>query len=139
LWILATGLTLTVAAFPASPVTIDPTIEKSIRSFFSTYCTECHGPEKQKGDRRFDQLKLPIAHPDTLIELQDAIDQLNLGEMPPAKAKRHPDEGEARAMIERLTQLVSEGHARLASTGGQTCCGGSIAASTSTRSAISLG
>ncbi|MSU51287.1 MAG: DUF1592 domain-containing protein [Opitutus sp.] len=99
---------------------IDPGTDQAIRSFFSTYCKECHGPEKQKGDRRFDQLALPVRKADTLIDLQDIVDQLNLGEMPPAKAERRPGAGEVREMVDRLTQLVSEGHARLSSTGGRT-------------------
>ncbi|MSU47997.1 MAG: DUF1592 domain-containing protein [Opitutus sp.] len=99
---------------------LDPGTEKSIRSFFATYCQECHGSEKQKGDRRFDRLALPIDKADTLIELQDIIDQLNLGEMPPTKAEKHPAGPEVRATVALLTQLVADGHARLASTGGQT-------------------
>ncbi len=99
---------------------LGPAADSVVRSFFSTYCQECHGPEKQKADRRFDQLVLPVEKPGTLIELQDIIDQLNLGEMPPAKAERRPDEGTTRDVVARLTQLVADGQARLASTGGQT-------------------
>jgi hypothetical protein len=94
--------------------------ETPLRAFLSTYCYECHGADKQKGDRRFDQLALQVEKADTLIDLQDIIDQLNLGEMPPEKAKKHPSAGEVREMVARLTQLVSEGHAKLSSTGGQT-------------------
>ncbi len=91
----------------------------AIQTFLGTYCTECHGAEKQKGERRFDQLALPISQVDTLIELQDIIDQLNLGEMPPKKAKQ-PDAREAREIVASLTQLVADGQAKLVSTGGQT-------------------
>ena len=94
--------------------------EGAIKSFLSTYCTECHGAEKQKGDRRFDQLSFPPDKADTLFELQDILDQLNLGEMPPEKAKRHPEAKEVREAVERLTQIVAEGHTRLVSTGGRT-------------------
>jgi hypothetical protein len=110
---LTAGAAETVAA-------LDPAVETPIRAFFGTYCKDCHGPEKQKGDRRFDQLSLPITKADTLIDLQDVIDQLNLGEMPPAKAERHPSTDEVREMVTRLTAIVAEGHARLSSTGGQT-------------------
>ena len=99
---------------------LDAGTGETLRTFFSTYCKECHGPEKQKGDRRFDQLELPVAKADTLIELQDIIDQLNLGEMPPEKAKQHPETDAVRKVVEHLTKLVAEGHTRLASTGGQT-------------------
>ncbi|MBI3880285.1 MAG: DUF1592 domain-containing protein [Verrucomicrobia bacterium] len=90
-----------------------------VQSFLKTYCIECHGAEKQKGDRRLDQLSLPVSKVDTLIELQDIIDQLNLGEMPPKKAKQ-PDAREVRDLVASLTQLVADGHAKLSSTGGQT-------------------
>lgn len=115
------ALVATLAASAAAPAdAIDPKIEKDVRGFFTTYCVECHGPEKQKAERRFDQLALPVSHPDTLTDLQDVIDQLNLGEMPPAKAERHPGVEEVRTVVERLTRLVADGHARLSSTGGET-------------------
>ncbi len=94
--------------------------DATIKTFLGTYCTECHGAEKQKGDRRFDQLSLPVSNADALFDLQDILDQLNLGEMPPKKAKRHPDAKEVSAIVERLTPLVADGHERLSSTGGQT-------------------
>ena len=86
---------------------LDAGTGETLRTFFSTYCKECHGPEKQKGDRRFDQLELPVAKADTLIELQDIIDQLNLGEMPPEKAKQHPETDAVRKVVEHLTKLVA--------------------------------
>lgn len=92
----------------------------ALRTFFQTYCVECHGPDKQKAERRFDQLSLRIDDQDALRDLQDIVDQLNLGDMPPAEAKRRPDAAETRQMIDRLTAVIRDGHARLASTGRQT-------------------
>ena len=54
--------------------------------FIETYCVECHGPDKQKGKRRFDHLPRLIENDDTLLEYQDIIDQMNLDEMPPTKS-----------------------------------------------------
>ncbi len=109
------------AVFAAEAVApLDAATDKTLRTFFSSYCQECHGPEKQKGERRFDTLALPAAKADTLFDLQDIIDQLNLGEMPPAKAEKHPAPEQVREIVKVLTRLVADGHARLASTGGQT-------------------
>ncbi len=107
---------------PAADITgaLEPEAQRKLRTFFTTYCEECHGPEKQKGERRFDQLALPATHPDTILLLQEMIDQLNLGEMPPAKAERHPGAVEVREVVAELSKLVAAGHAQLASTGGQT-------------------
>jgi len=90
---------------------------ETLHQFLRTYCNECHGADKQKGDRRFDQLALPVSKMDTLIELKDILDQLNLGEMPPKKAKQPTSEEQA-AVIEELTQALTAGREKLASTGG---------------------
>ena len=49
------------------------------------YCYECHGPEKQKAKIRFDTLSTELENAETW---HDTLDQLNLGEMPPHKAKQ---------------------------------------------------
>jgi len=103
-----------------TPLRAQEAASPAIRSFLGTYCAECHGPEKQKGERRFDHLALPIVKADGLIEVQAIIDQLNLGEMPPAEAKKNPAPAEVAAVVAHLTQLVADAHTRLASTGGKT-------------------
>jgi len=117
--VLACALLCSFPFFPTPLSAQDPTTP-AIRTFLGTYCAECHGPDKQKGDRRFDHLALPITQTDTLIEVQDIIDQLNLGEMPPEKAKKHPAPAEVAAVVANLTQLVAGAQSSLASTGGRT-------------------
>jgi len=90
-----------------------------VHHFLATYCNDCHGAEKQKGDRRFDQLALPVSQVDTLTELKDILDQINLGEMPPKKSKQ-PTSKEQKAFIEQLTKALTQGRKTLASTGGST-------------------
>jgi hypothetical protein len=89
------------------------------QKFFADYCVKCHGPEKQKAERRFDVLPAAVTHHDHLTDFQDIIDQLNLGEMPPPEEKQ-PARTEVAALVELLTRQAGEGRARLASTGGQT-------------------
>lgn len=114
--LLAMGL---AALLPAVARALENT-EAPVRQFLSAYCYECHGVDKQKGDRRFDELVLPIDKADGLTDLQDIIDQLNLGEMPPAKAKKHPTEAEVSATVSQLEKFVAEGQAKFSSTGGET-------------------
>jgi Protein of unknown function (DUF1592)/Protein of unknown function (DUF1588)/Protein of unknown function (DUF1585)/Protein of unknown function (DUF1595)/Protein of unknown function (DUF1587)/Planctomycete cytochrome C len=102
----------------ATPV-LAATDGRTAPHFLQTYCNECHGTEKQKGDRRFDTLALPVAKVDTLIELKDILDQINLGEMPPKKSKQ-PSSEELKAFIEQITQALTKGREALASTGGST-------------------
>jgi hypothetical protein len=92
----------------------------TLNGFLESYCIQCHGPDKQKGDRRFDTLALPIEDSATLIELQDILDLLNLGEMPPEEEDERPEVPEMLAMIARLTEALEEHHALLTSTNRET-------------------
>lgn len=105
------ALLLTAAGASAAP--------HAAQKFFADYCVKCHGPEKQKAERRFDALPAAVSHPDHLTDLQDILDQLNLGDMPPPEEKQPPPE-EVRALVALLTKQAAEGRATLASTGGQT-------------------
>ena len=89
-------------------------------TFLKNYCYDCHGEHEQKGDRRFDQLELPIANQHGIVEIQDIIDQLNLGEMPPPKAKNQPSAAGRAAAIRALTAAVTAARANIKSTGAQT-------------------
>lgn len=89
------------------------------QAFLKNYCTECHGAEKQKGDRRFDELTFPVKERAAVIDAQDIIDQLTLGDMPPKKA-RQPSIAERTQMVDALTTMVSDARQSLQSTGAQT-------------------
>ena len=54
-----------------------------LQLFLKNYCIQCHGPDKQKGDRRFDQLTGNFTQLAEAEAFQEILDQLNLGEMPP--------------------------------------------------------
>ncbi|MCZ6674944.1 MAG: DUF1587 domain-containing protein, partial [Verrucomicrobia bacterium] len=94
--------------------------EAAFPEFVDQYCVKCHGPKKQKGDRRFDRLELPIEDSETLIQLQDMLDILNLGEMPPEDEDKRPAVTALLETIEQLTHAIEEHHALLASTDRQT-------------------
>ena len=77
------------------------------KDFVSQYCTQCHGEEKQKADRRFDMLSLSIEDFREQEMWQEIVDQLNLGEMPP-EDESQPSEAERLAVIEMITNGIAE-------------------------------
>jgi len=85
--------------------------------FLQQYCIDCHGADKQKGDRRFDGLTENVSGIEDLEMWQEVLDLLNLGDMPPEDEKQPPVE-ERLAMIESTTELVTNGLASLSDTGG---------------------
>ncbi|MEC5127650.1 DUF1592 domain-containing protein [Verrucomicrobiales bacterium BCK34] len=92
---------------------------KVATDFLATYCLECHDDLTQEGERNFYDLEFPITDEKGLIAVQEIIDALNLGEMPPKKAEQ-PDEAERAAAVAALSGQVADVYASLKSTGGQT-------------------
>lgn len=95
------------------------TYHERIQPFLQQYCIQCHGPEKQKGERRFDTLEYPITSDDALIDFQDMLDLLNLGDMPPEEEEQ-PDGREKQRVIDWLTEAVENAYASRSITGGET-------------------
>lgn len=87
--------------------------------FIGNSCLECHDELTQEGKRNFEEITFPIEDEMGIIAVQEIIDQLNLGAMPPKKAEQPGHEEKAKA-IAALTAEVADAHARLKSTGGQT-------------------
>jgi hypothetical protein len=73
------------------------------------FCVGCHGPKKQKGDRRLDALKPTFADSATAEQWQEVLDQLNLGEMPPDDEPQ-PTTEQRIALVNWLTAKLQ--HAR---------------------------
>jgi hypothetical protein len=96
-----------------------PKFTEHVQPLLKSYCVSCHGPTKQKGDRRFDKLTGEIPDDGALVDLQDMLDQLNLGEMPPKEA-RQPSVSERQRAIAWLTARIEQYHRARKQTGGQT-------------------
>ena len=91
---------------------------KSIKDFLHEHCIECHGYGDQSGDRRFDQLQFDFTQPQEGELLQEVLDQLNLGQMPP-EDEAQPSPDELQNIVSVLTQTLAEAReqARSHSTG----------------------
>ena len=92
-------------------------LDSGVRQFIQTYCIQCHGPEKQKGERSFHQLTsraggkwmMDLAKPGKADLLHDILDQLNLGEMPPKKKDvKQPRNQEIKKAVSWLTEILLE-------------------------------
>jgi len=112
--LLVFGLVGSIRASKIEPVAFD------LETYLDAYCISCHGPEKQKGDRRWDTFHLPIEDTETLIQAQEILDLVNLAEMPPPEEDLQPSVEENRQLVDFLTQTLEERYAELESTDRQT-------------------
>jgi cytochrome c553 len=100
-------------ALPAAAA-VDPRVP----AFLKTYCIDCHGPKKAKGDFRVDQLRI-IATAADAENWQLVLDNLHLGEMPPEEAKLHPKPAEVEPVTAWIQQELSRAAVALKGTGGE--------------------
>ncbi len=89
-----------------------------IHKFFESNCIKCHGPKKQKGSIRLDDLPSEIGDAAAAQRWQDVLDVLNLSEMPP-EDETQPSKQALEDALEQLTSGIASARARLTDSGGE--------------------
>jgi len=79
-------------------------------AFLEKHCIRCHGPDKEKGDLRIDQLSRDFELGADTHHWAEMLEQVNSGEMPPKKEKQ-PSQAEIAAFVTSLDSLIKEGRA----------------------------
>jgi len=79
-------------------------------AFLEKHCVRCHGPEKEKGDLRIDQLSRDFKLGADTHHWAEVIEQVNSGEMPPKKETK-PTQEEIAAFVSSLDARIKEGRA----------------------------
>jgi len=113
---LSPALSFALATFASASLQAkQEVLDAGVRHFIQTYCIQCHGPDEDKGDRTFHELGqkkngqwvVNLADPRKADLLQDVLDQLNLGEMPPKKTDvKQPKAVETKQAIAWLTKVL---------------------------------
>jgi mono/diheme cytochrome c family protein len=101
-------LTVILTAFFAVLTTVSGA--EPIEAFLDRHCVRCHGPEKEKGDLRIDQLSRDFRSGVDGHLWAEVVARINSGEMPPKKEPQ-PTEGEIAAVIDQLDERIREGRA----------------------------
>ena len=84
--------------------------EEPFEAFLQTHCLRCHGPEKEKGDLRIDQLSRDFKLGADAHLWAEVIEQVNSGEMPPEKEKQ-PTQEEIESLVTSLDARIKQGRA----------------------------
>ena len=100
LWLLI-GCVFGVSALQAA---------EPFEAFVAKHCVSCHGPAKQEGDLRIDQLSRNFKDGGDSHHWAECLDKVNTGEMPP-KDQPKPTQAEITAFLTSLDALIKEGRA----------------------------
>jgi hypothetical protein len=104
-----------IASPPKQTQKIAEPLAPDIRSFVSNYCIKCHGPDKQKGGVRLDELPKQVKSLTELEKWHDVLDVLNSGTMPPEKSKQ-PNANSLVETLEDITKFIEDGRLYIGST-----------------------
>ncbi len=74
-----------------------------IQPFLANYCTECHGEETAEADFRLDDIDGVVTAGKDIERWEKALEMLDIGDMPPDGADKHPNKAERRAITEWIT------------------------------------
>lgn len=104
-----TSLLLFAAAFSGARAADTPAdvMAERHRAFLESNCQGCHGPEKQKGKFRVDDLPLTMADLPTAERWQKILNALNAGEMPPEDEKQPAPEAKANFLDDLSNAMVA--------------------------------
>ncbi|MGE9266749.1 MAG: DUF1587 domain-containing protein, partial [Verrucomicrobiales bacterium] len=84
--------------------------EEPFEAFVRKHCISCHGPDKEKGDLRIDQLSRDFKLGADAHHWAEMIEQVNAGDMPPFEEEQ-PTQEEIAAFVTNLDSLVKQGRA----------------------------
>ena len=104
--------------FLAASTSLHAAVDPRVPAFLKTYCIDCHGLKKQKGDFRVDELKISATAADA-ENWQLVLDNLHLGEMPPKDAKLHPKPAEVEPVTAWIQSEISRAASVLKGSGGE--------------------
>ncbi len=79
-------------------------------TFLEAHCVSCHGPDKEKGDLRVDELSRNFRMAEDSHLWAEVIEKVNSGEMPP-EDEPQPAQDEIAAFVAELDTKLKEGKA----------------------------
>jgi hypothetical protein len=89
------------------------------RAFIQDYCVDCHGPKKQKGKLRLDDISFTIDTTEKADRWQKILNELNSGEMPPDEAKQQPTADRKTEFLEALSHTMVAARKIIGDQGGR--------------------
>lgn len=100
---ISVGVILRLAIPQLQSAELNPSVPK----FVSKFCMDCHDAETEKGDRNFEPFLKQPGSSKHHRALEEILEQLNLGEMPPKKKRvSQPADSERRAVVAEITRYL---------------------------------
>ncbi len=105
-----------ISAFSTVAAARGDGLPREVESFIERHCFDCHGDGADEGDFQIDQLSRDVTDPATAVAWRDALDLVQLGEMPPPDQSR-PKPAELRRFVDAINDALQSAAIKSASNG----------------------
>ena len=92
--------------------------KKKTQPFFKKHCLRCHGPDRSEGDVRVDQLSDDLDDLSSVDALQNILDEITVGSMPPA-SEPVPSKQALKGITRALSKHIADAKAKHSAGGGK--------------------
>ena len=96
----------------------DKNFNSKIRPFLKQHCLRCHGPDREEGGVRVDQVSSGLDDLNSIDNIQNMLDEITVGSMPPASESK-PSEQALKEVTLALTKHIAAAKAKHSSGGGK--------------------
>ena len=96
----------------------DRDLTRKVRPFFIEHCVRCHGPEREEGGVRVDELKWGLDDLKSIDDLQNILDEIVVESMPP-KDEPRPSADSLKEVSEILSKHIETARKKHSSGGGK--------------------
>jgi hypothetical protein len=86
-----------------------PSFEKDVRPLVTTYCIECHNPEKKKGDLDLTQFQTSDAALKEEVVWEGIAEKIRAHDMPPKRATKKLDDPQRQVFIDWVARHIQSG------------------------------
>ena len=98
--------------------TINKVFAQKTGRFLDQHCIRCHGPKREEGGLRIDQLTASLDDLESIDHYQNILDEITVAAMPP-KDEPQPDSADITAVVEALTSHLDAAKRKHESGGGK--------------------
>ena len=91
---------------------------KKVQPFFKQNCIRCHGPDREEGGLRIDQLKWDLSDLGSAEDFQNILDEMVVDSMPPEDEPR-PDAKALKEVLKIITKHIADVKKQNSSGGGK--------------------
>ena len=89
-----------------------------VKPFFRLHCIRCHGPDREEGGMRVDEISGDLDDLNSIDALQNILDEITVGSMPPA-SEPTPSDQALKEITRAISKHIADAKAKHSSGGGK--------------------